>query len=401
MSMQNPITITLNGITHTVRQWAVELNLPEPTIRGRLNHGLQPCEVLAPATKCSNWVNPKTITYDGRTQTIREWSVELNIPTVTIYRRLAYGITNPEVLLCADTLAAEGEGIEYNGKICLVKELAESIGISSSALHERLRFVSIKEALSPDYIKPPQPPKEQFFGYFYTVNGETLRMADWSKKLGVTREAIGQRLTRYPPDIALDPEKWANRQIKSNHGIKGRKGYGRDNKRVYVESPSERTITVGGETMTVRQWADKLGISYDRMRKRFQNFAPDDAIIVKPHSIKLIEYNGNHCTFNELCKIFKCTRSTISRRLRLGLPLGMIHSRNTIAKPKTPNRTKTTPESPKPGAITTKPRTKIFAPPGGLKGSIHLTIVLPDKTRIYAENEWSIIIYPDGIQRIG
>jgi DNA-binding transcriptional regulator YhcF (GntR family) len=396
MSIQNPTTITLNGITHTIRQWAVELDLPEPTIRTRLNKGLQPCEILAPATGQSRWLHPKTITYDGRIQTIREWSVELNIPTATIYRRLTYGITNPEALLCQDTLAAEGEGIEYNGEIRLTKELAAIAGISPATLRGRLKYVSIEEALSPDYIKPPQPKKELFGGYFYTVKGETLRMADWAKKLGITREGVSQRLQRHPPSIALDPEKWANREIKNNKGIKHGEGRGRI-RRPYIERPSEYTITVGDDTLTIQQWADKLGISLNRMKKRFRDLTPEAAIAVKPHSIKLIEYNGEQRTINELCEILKCTRSTVRRRLRLGLPLGMVHSRDTLIKPGIkPHRERPKPPEPDCGVfVPTKPKIKIFAPPTGTNG-VHLTIVLPDRTRIYAENEWSIVIYPDG-----
>jgi DNA-binding transcriptional regulator YhcF (GntR family) len=397
MSILNPVTITLNGITHTIRKWAVELNLPEPTIRGRLNRGLQPCEILAPATGQSRWTHPKTITYDGRTQTVREWSVELDVPTATIYRRLSYGVTNPEALLCQDTLAAEGEGIEYNGEIRLTRELAEIAGISPSTLRGRLKYVSIEEALSPDYVKPPQPRKELFYGYFYTINGETLRISDWAKKLGITREGVCQRLQRHPPDVALDPEKWANREIKTNKGIKHGEGHGRI-RRAYVERPSEYTITVGDDTLTIQQWADKLGISTNRMRKRFKDLTPEAAIAVKPHSNRLVEYNGEQRTFDELCMILKCTRSTIQRRLRLGLPLGMTHSRDTLIKPGVkPHRERPKPPEPNRGVlIPTKPQTKIFAQPSGTKDGVHLTIVLPDKTRIYAENEWSIVIYPDG-----
>jgi hypothetical protein len=400
MSILNPVTITLNGITHTIRQWAVELNLPEPTIRGRLNRGLQPCEVLAPATGQSRWLHPKTITYDGRTQTVREWSVELDIPTATIYRRLSYGVTNPEALLCQDTLAAEGEGIEYNGEIRLTKELAAIAGISPSTLRGRLKYVSIEEALSPDYVKPLQPKKEIFCGYFYTVKGETLRMADWAKKLGISREGISQRLRRHPPDVALDPEKWANREIKPRKGIKHGEGRGRI-KRAYVERPSEYTITVGDETLTVQQWADKLGISFDRMSKRFKNFTPEVAVVIKPSGHKLIEYNGEQHTFDELCEIFKCTRSTIHRHLRLGLSLGTIHSRNTLVKPKAKPYQPRKAKPPKPDcdtSVPTKPQIKIFAPPGGLKDAVHLTIILPDKTKIYVEGEWSIVYHRDGRQ---
>jgi predicted DNA-binding transcriptional regulator AlpA len=252
MYTTTPRLIAYRGMSKTVRDWAIFLGIPETTIRGRIARGLRnPSEILS-ATYAANYDHlARTITYNGKTQSVQKWAQELDLPAVTIHRRIKIGITNPETLLCTDRLASKRETIEYEGQLCLIKELAATRGISTTQLRKRLKHVSVEEALSPSYTYPVR----NYPATRYTCNGETLTMREWAKKLGCTRQCIHLRLKSYPPEIALDPIKWAKYPMHIGHsGGKVAKRY-----------------ACNGKSLTIREWAKKLGYRectiYERLKK--------------------------------------------------------------------------------------------------------------------------------------
>lgn len=252
MYTTTPRIIVYRGMSKTVRDWAIFLDIPEVTIRGRLARGLQDPREILNTTRITNHEHlARTITYNGKTQSIRKWAQELDLPAVTINRRIKVGITNPETLLCTDRLASEREIIEYKGQLCIIKELAIAHGLSVTQLRRRLKHVSIEEALSPSYARP----ERDYPATKYTCNGETLTIRAWAKKLGCTRQCIHLRLKSYPPEIALDPIKWALWPMHASHS--GGKIATRH--------------TCNGKSLTIREWAEKLGYRectiYERLKK--------------------------------------------------------------------------------------------------------------------------------------
>lgn len=79
-------TLTYKGKTKTLKEWANELHLTVQTISRRIKKGLplEPYKHL--------------ITYQGVTKPIREWAKELNISVLTINYRLKRGLPLNHVL---------------------------------------------------------------------------------------------------------------------------------------------------------------------------------------------------------------------------------------------------------------------------------------------------------------
>lgn len=86
------------------------------------------------------------IEHDGKTQSIAEWAEELGIPVPTLRGRLRRGWTIEEALK-ADR--KYGSVIEFNGKALTLTEWAKELGIPRATLNGRLniRKWSVERAL--------------------------------------------------------------------------------------------------------------------------------------------------------------------------------------------------------------------------------------------------------------
>lgn len=94
------VTLTLNGVTKPVSAWAEDLGVSKEVIYQRLkNLGWSTEDALTiPPGKAFNWrgtthKDAATLTFDGRTQTYRQWADELGVSTATILSRLKRGWT--------------------------------------------------------------------------------------------------------------------------------------------------------------------------------------------------------------------------------------------------------------------------------------------------------------------
>ena len=84
-----------------------------------------------------------------------------------------------------------------------------------------------------------------------TFRGKTQSMSEWARELGISRERVRQRLAKGPVEYALD----LSRLPPPKPGF----------------HQEEKTLTYRGETRTISEWAQCLGISaatlYLRCRK--------------------------------------------------------------------------------------------------------------------------------------
>jgi hypothetical protein len=82
--------------------------------------------------------------------------------------------------------------LTFQGKTATVAEWAESIGITQYALHQRLKSMSVKEALT--YEQPR-----------YEHNGLKLSLSEWADRIGMDRSTLDKRINSYgwPLDRAL------------------------------------------------------------------------------------------------------------------------------------------------------------------------------------------------------
>lgn len=84
--------------------------------------------------------------------------------------------------------------------------------------------------------------------------GRSLTLAEWAAELGVSRQALEQRLARYPIAVALDPA---------------------------FERPTQyrvRGVTYGGRTQTQAAWAAELGITPSTLCRRIQRWGVERAL---------------------------------------------------------------------------------------------------------------------------
>jgi len=87
--------------------------------------------------------------YKGRTQTIKEWSKELDLPVSTIRSRYDHGHP-PRKILSTDLLPQPPQGtmITFRGVTLPLKQWADKLGISRQALKRRLVNWPKREALT-------------------------------------------------------------------------------------------------------------------------------------------------------------------------------------------------------------------------------------------------------------
>jgi hypothetical protein len=92
--------------------------------------------------------------------------------------------------------------LTYQGKSLTIKEWAEKYGINEKTIYERLqRGWPIDQALTkPSKPFNPRPSR------FLTYQGETLCLADWARKTGISKQLIRYRLEKgLPADQVLNP----------------------------------------------------------------------------------------------------------------------------------------------------------------------------------------------------
>lgn len=94
MKKNEPKFITFNGKTLTLRQWSIETQISYYTLRARLKCGWQISLALTQKPR----THSIKITHNGKTQTVKQWALELGITPNTIYSRLYKKLDKEQVL---------------------------------------------------------------------------------------------------------------------------------------------------------------------------------------------------------------------------------------------------------------------------------------------------------------
>lgn len=87
-----PKTLTYQGRTHTLTQWSEETGLSYFTLHRRLRNGWTTEQTLALPAERSRYVNKRSdrtmITFKGRTQSVHEWSAKIGTSVAALRSRL-------------------------------------------------------------------------------------------------------------------------------------------------------------------------------------------------------------------------------------------------------------------------------------------------------------------------
>ena len=90
--------LTFDGKSQIVRDWANELGINYQTLMTRLRLGWSVHDVLAVPIDATCRHSKKTLTLDGRTQTLARWAQEVGLSYKTLSNRVARGWPTQEAL---------------------------------------------------------------------------------------------------------------------------------------------------------------------------------------------------------------------------------------------------------------------------------------------------------------
>ena len=124
----------------------------------------------------------RLITYGGRTQHLRAWAKEIGIGWCALQQRLVKGWPLEQAL-------SAGKGELYKGKPALAP-LARKAGVPPPrATRRKAAGHPMEKVLQPGLL--PHPPQHPL-----TFNGQTKSMTEWANELGISQSALSNRLSR-------------------------------------------------------------------------------------------------------------------------------------------------------------------------------------------------------------
>lgn len=151
---------------------------------------------------------PMFFTHNGQTKTLRQWAEELGISYFTLYSRIRTHRIPPERALDPNFKRIPGMPKRYThaGRTLTLRQWANELGVRYATLSYRLtRGLPLEQALTPKKLKVRRDTKR------YTVNGITKTLPEWAEHIGITYSALAQRLTRHTlaEAIAIPPRRVA------------------------------------------------------------------------------------------------------------------------------------------------------------------------------------------------
>ena len=124
----------------------------------------------------------RLITYRGRTQNLTAWAKEIGVGPHALWKRLAMGWPLDQAL-------SAGKGELFKGKPALAP-LARKAGVPARlARYRRSAGHPMEKVLQPSAL----PHRSQ---HLLTFDGQTKSVTEWADELGISKSALSQRLSR-------------------------------------------------------------------------------------------------------------------------------------------------------------------------------------------------------------
>lgn len=155
-------TITHNGVTLPLREWAESLNIPYATLRMRYARGKRDAaDLLRPSYgpgRVSN-IGSVMLTRDGATKTIMEWCEQLQLPYKTVCNRWRRGERDVNTLLFkpGHTKDAQGNWVYHSTPTDLANDRARItrfalINIFDQPIAEQITALASEYEMQPDEV---------------------------------------------------------------------------------------------------------------------------------------------------------------------------------------------------------------------------------------------------------
>lgn len=183
------------------------------------------------------------LTHDGITQPISEWAADYGIPCKLIRSRLRRGwsveraITEPMQVWRGEKLKAD----DLEDK----PETRPAPAPAPAPLTVPTRLATPMAHPWRSKTDAPKSVRPSAFAKRITFNGESLTAHEWASRIGIRPGTLHERLSAgWPLERALSEGKCPR-------------------------GPSGPLITFNEESLSVRQWAERLGVSKNTLQVRF------------------------------------------------------------------------------------------------------------------------------------
>lgn len=157
----------------------------------------------------------KMITFNGETKTQRDWAERIGISPTTLTHRIKHwglekALTTPATekhsadSLRLRTVLKGGSLYDYEGERITAGELAKILGTSRSALVAYLKNHSLEEAIEHYKLLGMRPKGENRSARMVEVAGERYSLADWARRLGITKTSLYVRSSKVGAEKAVE-----------------------------------------------------------------------------------------------------------------------------------------------------------------------------------------------------
>lgn len=310
-----PYDLTFEGRTMGLPEWASEIGTSVETLVKRIKHGYPIEKVLKPDARGKNG-RTVLLTKDGKTQNLTEWAKELGITISAMSRRMD---RTPNDWAFQKSHRTKYDDLPENRKWKLVNRRAIDAGGKGWTFEEFMEDVGImpgpKAILArkdPDkpwgpgnagWINQSIPVKTSPAAKIIRFRGKEMSLRAWGKELGLGIATISQRLNRLGWTI--------EKALTTPHVPSG--------------LHCSRLVTWNGQTMSMRAWAKKLGLSYTVIGMRFRKGMSADEVFTTPipvRAARILTHQGRTMRARDWEREKGLTKGTIQRRLRGGWSQG-------------------------------------------------------------------------------
>lgn len=251
---------TLDGRTQTLRAWSKELDIGYQTLHSRLLRLGWSVEraLTTPVKTTSGAPVTHVYTHEGRTQELRDWAKELDMGYHILYGRFRRGWSVKRAL--TTPRKPQGKFITYDGQTQRVSDWAKELGVHSHTLHSRLNAGwTIKEAFTTP-LRQKRTSYRHPRARLYTYDGRTQSLLEWARELGFAKGTLISRLKLG----------WTVEQALSLGHYERPVSYHR------------QSYTYQGKTQTLKAWSQELDIAYRSLYSRLRRGWPVEKAFATP-----------------------------------------------------------------------------------------------------------------------
>lgn len=196
-----------DGIQQPVIEWALDYGVTADIIIGRLERGLSVADAITTPMKIgfrgqrlplvkNNQIKAKpksvgeTHTANGETKTTAEWAAYIGVSKPTLSKWLKKLTIEQAIAHGEKTKTTRPNALHtYDGQSKTLTQWAADIGVEIGALYNRLRTMTLAEALTASF------PKGRV-AKLYTINGESKTFAEWCAAHGRVKSTVANLMKR-------------------------------------------------------------------------------------------------------------------------------------------------------------------------------------------------------------